>query len=170
MKLVPVEQTILVIRGLRVILDVDLATLYGTTTKALNQAVRRNLNRFPSDFLFQLTEMEKNELVTNCDRFKNIKHSNVLPSAFTEYGAIMAANVLNSDRAIEMSIYVIRAFIKLREQLFLNKNLTEKLMELEKRVVTNDHDIKTLFAAIHQLLTPPATRRKKIGFRLSDKG
>jgi hypothetical protein len=97
--IVQIESRILMIRGLKVMIDADIANLYGIATKALNQSVKRNFERFPSDFMFQLTQNEKDELVTNCDRFKNIKHSKVLPDAFTEYGALMLANVLNSLQA-----------------------------------------------------------------------
>lgn len=126
MTLVPIEKLqdlILLIRGHKVMLDADLAKLYGVNTKALNQAVKRNQERFPPDFVFPLTEDEKEELVTICDRFKNLKHSNVLPRVFTEHGAIMLANVLRNPLAIQASIAVVRAFIYLRETLVLNHNL-----------------------------------------------
>jgi hypothetical protein len=108
----PVERCILAIRGERVILDADLDRLYGVTTKALNQAVRRNVARFPDDFTFLLTPQEKTEVVTNCDHLRSLKFSPVSPRAFTEHGALMAANILNSPRAVAMSVYVIRAFVR----------------------------------------------------------
>jgi len=112
-----VETLILVIRGQKVILDADLAKLYGVSTKALNQAVRRNDSRFPEDFLFSLTAKEKEEVVTNCDHLRKLKFSRTLPNAFTERGAIMAANVLNSERAVESGVQVVRAFVKLHDML-----------------------------------------------------
>ncbi len=129
-----IEQTILIIRGHRVMLDTDLANLYGVTTKRLNEQVRRNRNRFPADFMFQLTSMEKAEVVANCDHLKKLKFSPVRPLVFTEHGAIMVASVLNSKRAIEVSIYVVRAFVKLREMLGAHRELAQKLSELERKV------------------------------------
>src|SRR3989338_6186362 len=115
-----IEQTILLIRGHRVMLDADLAKLYGASTKALNQGVKRNQERFPSDFMFTLTAEEKNEVVTICDHLRQLKFSPVLPKAFTEHGAVMLANVLKSPRAIQASIAVVRAFIHLRDLLGTN--------------------------------------------------
>jgi phage regulator Rha-like protein len=156
------ETLILVIRGEKVILDADLAKLYGVSTKALNQAVRRNDSRFPEDFLFSLTAKEKEEVVTNCDHLRKLKFSRTLPNAFTEHGAIMVANVLNSERAVEAGVQVVRAFVKLRNMLASNANLARKLNELEKRY---DHQFKIVFDAIRQLMTPPASKPKQIGFR-----
>ena len=163
----PIEPRILLIRGERVILDLDLAELYGTTTKAFNQAVKRNIGRFPGDFRFQLTAAEKEEVVTNCDHLARLKFSPALPHAFTEHGAIMAANVLNSARAIEVSVYVVRAFVRLRKLLSTHKELARKLDELEQKVASHDEAIQTLVAAIRQLMeTPPSTSRRKIGFHV----
>ncbi len=138
----PIETLILLIRGKRVIFDADLARLYGVPTKALNQAIKRNMARFPSDFMFVLSTEEKNELVTNCDRFENLKHSSVLPNAFTDYGAIMAANILNSQRAAEVSVYVVRAFVKLRELVRSHSTLEGTLNELEHKIATHDEAIR----------------------------
>ena len=110
-----IEQSILLIRGQKVMLDSDLAELYGASTKAFNQAIKRNGDRFPADFMFRLTEEEKREVVTNCDHLRKLKFSNALPAAFTEHGAIFAATVLNTPRAITVSLYVVRAFVKVRE-------------------------------------------------------
>ncbi|MDP2599497.1 MAG: ORF6N domain-containing protein [Deltaproteobacteria bacterium] len=162
-----VEQTIFIIREQKVILDADLAMLYGVPTKVFNQAVKRNLQRFPQDFMFQLTEQEKNELVTNCDRFKNLKHSTSLPYAFTEHGAVMAAAILNSQQAVAISIYVVRAFIKMRAMLNQQKELLKKLTDLEQKVTTHDTHIRSLFNAIRQLMEPPTPKPKPknpIGF------
>ena len=157
-----VENLILVIRGEKVILDADLAKLYGVSTKALNQAVRRNRSRFPADFLFPLTAKEKEKVVTNCDHLRKLKFSRTLPNAFTEHGAIMAANVLNSERAVEAGLQVVRAFVKLRQMLASNANLARKLNDLEKRY---DHQFKIVFEAIRQLMAPSASNPKQIGFR-----
>ena len=170
--LVPIEtiaQSILVIRGQKVILDTDLARLYGVTTKRLNEQVRRNSGRFPMDFMFQLTQDEKEELVANCDRFNRLKHSTTCPYAFTEHGALMAATVLNTPRAVQVSVFVVRAFIQLREVLSAHVELSYKLDELETRVDNHDEQIADLIEAIRQLLAPPETPERRIGFRLKEK-
>ena len=166
-ELVPVElivTKILFLRGEKVLLDRDLAELYGVETRVLNQAVKRNERRFPPDFMFRLTEEEKHELVTNCDRFKKLKHSTVLPHAFTEQGVAMLSSVLNSDRAIEVNIAIMRAFVQLRKMIASNKKLARKLKELEARVGEHDDQIQVIFEAIHQLMSPPDKPTKKIGF------
>lgn len=165
--LTPLERiapAILVIRGHRVILDADLAAIYGTSTKAFNQAIKRNLARFPGDFMFRLTAEEKAEVVTNCDHLARLKYSPTLPLAFTEHGAIMAAAVLNSSRAMEMSVLVVRAFVKLREILAAHRQLALKLDELEDKLSTHDRQIVALFDAIRELMAPPEKNRRKIGF------
>lgn len=164
-----IAQSILLLRRQRVILDADLARLYGVTTKQLNQAVKRNRDRFPEDFIFELTPEEKSELVTDCDRFNRLKHSTVCPYAFTEHGALMAASVLNSPRAVQVSVYVVRAFIRLRELLSTHAELSQKLAELESRVGSHDEQIAALMEAIRQLLAPPSTPQRRIGFRLKEK-
>jgi len=154
---------ILTIRGHNVILDMDLARLYGTTTKALNQAVKRNAGRFPAEFMFRLTKEEKQQVVTNCDHLQQLKFSPVLPFAFTEHGAIMAASVLNTPRAVDVSVIVVRTFLKLREMLATHKDLARKLDALEQKY---DAQFKVVFDAIRQLMAPPPEpkRRGKIGF------
>ncbi|MCG6917551.1 MAG: ORF6N domain-containing protein [Deltaproteobacteria bacterium] len=159
-----VERIILTIRGHKVILDTDLARLYGVSTKRLNQQVRRNSDRFPEDFLFQLTAEEKSEVVANCDHLSNLKFSPALPLAFTEHGAIMAVSVLNTQQAIEASIFVVRAFVRLREILATHRRLARKLKELEARLGEHDEQIQVIFEAIHQLMSPPEKPPKKIGF------
>jgi len=159
-----IEQIILLIHGEKVILDADLAMLYGVTTKRLNEQVKRNSKRFPPDFVFQLTEEEKEEVVANCDHLKKIKYSKVLPYAFTEHGAIMAANVLNSERAIEASVFVVRVFIKLREILATHKEFAQKLMELEERLSTHDKAICSLFDVIRKFMAQPEPKKRQIGF------
>ena len=138
--------------------------MYGTTTKALNQAVKRNRGRFPSDFLFQLTRCEKAEVVTNCDHLRNLKYSPKLPFAFTEHGAVMLASVLNSSVAVQASIAVVRAFLRLRQFLATHKELAAKLAELESRVEEHDEEITALFEAIRRLMEPPDQPAKPIGF------
>ncbi|NCS80564.1 MAG: hypothetical protein AUJ54_11750 [Ignavibacteria bacterium CG1_02_37_35] len=165
-----IENKILLLRGQRVMLDRDLAELYGVETKNLNRQVKRNPERFPSEFMFQLTLSEKEELVTNWHRFNSLKHSTVLPFAFTEYGALMLAPVLNSPRAIEAGIFVVRAFVHLKEMLLTHKELAQKLKELEYKIETHDEQITAIFEAINQLLAPPPTPKRKIGFEVKEKG
>jgi hypothetical protein len=122
-----IERSILLIRGQKVMLATDLASLYRVSTKALNQAVKRNKDRFPGDFMFQLTKEEKAEVVTNCDHLQRLKFSPTLPYAFTEHGAVMLASVLNTPVAVQVSIQIVRAFIKLREALGTHKDLIRRL-------------------------------------------
>ena len=156
------------LRELRVLLDADLAVLYGVPTKALNQAVRRNKARFPDDFCFRISDVEKSEVVTICDHLPRLKFSRTTPLVFTEHGAIMAATVLNSARAVEMSVYVVRAFVKLRELLASNTDLARKLAALEKSVTTLDartrKQFEEVYRAIRALMAPPATKSRPIGF------
>jgi hypothetical protein len=170
--LVPVEQieeAILFIRGQKVMVDADLARLYGVSTKRLNQQVTRNRDRFPDDFMFRLTKNEKKELVTNCDRFQTLKHSTSLPRAFTEQGVAMLSSVLNSDRAVDVNIEIMRAFVRLRVMASTQKRLAAKLDELERKIQSHDESIRVIFEAIHQLMTPPEKPRKEIGFKVEEK-
>ncbi len=167
-KLLPagqIAQCILLIRGRKVILDADLAELYGVQTKRLNEQVKRNRNRFPDDFLFQLAAEEKREVVANCDHLERLKYSPRLPFAFTEHGALMAASVLNTSRAVDISIYVVRAFVKLRDILASNKELAAKLTELEQRVSSHDATIGELVDAIRQLMAPEPGKKCPQAFR-----
>jgi len=156
---------ILVLRGQKVMLDSDLARLYGVTTKRLNEQVKRNSERFPRDFMFQLSDAEKQEVVANCDHLARLKFSPTLPYAFTEHGALMLASVLNSPIAVEASIFVVRAFIRLREVIATHKVLAEKLAELDNRVGQHDESIRSLVAAIRQLMSPPPSKTKRIGYQ-----
>jgi phage regulator Rha-like protein len=157
---------ILEIRGKKVMLDRDLSKLYGVATKVLNQAVKRNIKRFPLDFMFQLTKSERLELVTICDRFNSMKHSTSEPYVFTEQGVAMLSSVLNSERAIQVNILIIRAFTKIREILLTHKELAAKIEALERKYAEHDQTIKEIFEAIKQLLGPPPVKEKKIiGFR-----
>ncbi len=180
--LVPrIESRIQVIRGLRVMIDVDLAALYGVETKRLNEQVKRNRERFPTDFLFQLNAAEKTEVVANCDHLSKLKFSKVLPYAFTEHGAIQAANVLASSQAVEMGIYVVRAFVQLREALSANADVAKRLTELEMKTESLElsHDtfsrntrlqLRQLLDAVRELTTPAEQPKRPIGFvTLQDK-
>ncbi len=166
-----IEPMILEIRGHKVLLDSDLATLYGTTTGALNQAVRRNKARFPATFMFQLTEEEKQEVVTNCDNLSKVKFSPSLPSVFTEHGAIMVASILSSPRAIDVSIFVVQAFVKLRQFAVNHQEILKKLTDLERKVGAHDDAIKNIVLALKQLMTPPELSKPKrqIGFHVAGK-
>ncbi|MCC2631124.1 MAG: hypothetical protein K0S38_933 [Candidatus Paceibacter sp.] len=163
--LIPIERIqsiILLFRNQKVIVDADLADLYGVSTKRLNEAVKRNITKFPGDFMFRLTNEEKRDLVANCDRFKNLKHSTVFPSAFTEHGALMAATVLNSSRANEMSLVIIRTFVKLRQMIAEHKDFAQRLDDLEKKY---DYRFKIVFDALRDLIEPPENPKKHpIGF------
>lgn len=164
---VPLADRIVEARGLKVILDADLARVYAVETRALNQAVKRNAGRFPADFAFQLTLQEAQGLRRSrsqsviLNRGSNVKHR---PWAFTEHGALMAASMLNSRRAIEMSVFVVRAFVRLRDVARRHADLAEQLAVLERRVTTHDRSLKSVFAALRQLLEPPARPRRRIGF------
>jgi hypothetical protein len=156
-----ISRRILTIRRHRVIIDADLAEVYGVPTKALNQAVKRNANRFLEDFAFRLTAEEKTELVTICDRFNRLKHSAASPLAFTEHGVIMAANVMNSPRAIEASVQVVRVFVKMREVLVSHGVLAQRLSILESKY---DKQFHVVFDAIRALMEPTKRTRRRIGF------
>ena len=159
-----IEQKIYLIKGQRVMIDVDLARLYEVSTKALNQAVKRNISRFPDDFMFRLNKDEKNKLVTICDRFERLKYSTVNPNVFTEQGVAMLSTVLNSERAIQVNIAIMRAFVKLRQIISTNKELALKLKQLERKIEKHDTEIHAIFEAIRQLMAPPEKPKKSIGF------
>ncbi|HKV47905.1 MAG TPA: ORF6N domain-containing protein [Candidatus Acidoferrales bacterium] len=160
-----IESRILLIRGEKVILDSDLAELYGVTTKRLNEQVKRNKDRFPADFMFQLNLAEVDHLRSQSATSKSPRGGRrYRPYAFTEHGAIMAASVLNTPQAVEVSVYVVRAFIKLRETISTHKELARKFGELEQRMETQDEDIAAVFEAIRQLMEPPDKPAKRIGF------
>ena len=162
-----VDSKILILRDHKVILDVDLAALYGVQVKHLNQQIKRNAKRFPSDFLFRLSPAEygnlRSQIVTSSSSHGGRRF---LPYAFTEYGAIMAATVLNSKRAIEMSIFVVRAFARMREALAVNQQIIAKLAELDRRLGNHDGEIEELVEAINELMAPPPANRRRIGFEV----
>jgi hypothetical protein len=170
-----IESRILVVREHKVIIDADLAALYDVPTKALNQAVKRNAERFPADFMFQLSAAEKTEVVTSCDHLQKLKFSKALPYAFTEHGAIQAANVLASARAVEMGIYVVRAFVRLKQASASYAELAKRLAELEDKTaaLAMSHDtfsrntrneLRQVFDALRELMTPPDPPKRPIGF------
>ena len=161
---IQVQSLIYMIRGQKIILDSDLAFLYEVETKVLNQAVKRNLDRFPVDFMFQLTE----------DEFQNLRSQFVTsswggrrypPYAFTEHGALMVASVLNSPKAVEMSVFVVRAFVKLRTLAYQYQELNHKLDQIDRRVGEHDTAILEIVNAIRQLMEPPPQKKKEIGFK-----
>jgi len=168
--LVPVEmieKKIYLIRGHKVMLDSDLAELYGVATKVLLQAVKRNLNRFPEDFMFILKYQDVAVLRSQIVTLKKGRgeHRKYLPYVFTEQGVAMLSSVLNSERAVQVNIAIMRAFVKLREMLSTNKELALKLAQLERKMEKHDEEIKLIFDAIRELMKPPETKTKKIGFR-----
>jgi len=158
------------IRGQKVMLDKDLAELYGVETKVLNQAVKRNIERFPEDFMFRLTEHEWNSLRSQFVTLEigRGKYPKYFPFAFTEQGVAMLSSVLNSDIAINVNIQVIRVFTKMREIILTNKDVLLKLEQLEKEVTKSKHDITLIFQALKQLLSKPAEKRRMIGFKSAD--
>lgn len=180
----PIESFILTLRGQKVILDADLAALYGVETKVLNQAVSRNEKRFPEDFRFQLTKAEvteilrsRSQIVTASPARADMRSQSVtaskrnvryLPYAFTEHGALQAANILRSDRAVEMSLYVIRAFVKMREELATNAAIFRRLAEIDKTLLEQDSALMQIWTQLEPLLEPPAPDKGKIGFNRED--
>jgi hypothetical protein len=167
--LIPVEhiaQSILILRGQRVLLDSELAVVYGVTTKRFNEQVKRNLVRFPADFMFQISTDEATALRSQFATLKTGRgaHRKYLPYAFTEHGAIMAATILNSSRAVEMSVHVVRAFVQLRDLLASNRELADKFSELERKVSSHDQAIVGILKAIRELMHTPVPKKRPIGF------
>jgi len=165
MSLVPIERIetrIFLMRGKKVMLDRDLAGLYGVATKRLNERVKRNRNRFPDDFMFQLTKGERDKLVANCDRLDKLKHSSSFPHAFTEQGVAMLSSVLNSEKAVQVNIAIMRVFVRLKEMVSTHKELTHKLEQLEKKIEKHDGEIFAIFEAIRRLMAPVEKSRRRI--------
>jgi len=164
---ITVDNLIIEIRGQKVILDSDLAALYEVETRTLNQAIKRNPERFPDDFMFQLTNKEftilKSQIVIS--RWGGRR---ILPYVFTEHGAIMAASVLNSPKAVEMSVYVVRAFIRMRTMLLQYKEIAQKVTDLEAKLGKHDEAIVSIINAVKQLMEPPKPKKKEIGFKGSN--
>ena len=170
--IVSAEQIALRIRlfhGQKVLLDSDLARLYGVTTGNLNKAVNRNRERFPKDFVFQLTAEEAKNLIFQIGRSKGRGGRRHLPYAFTEQGVAMLSSVLQSERAVKINIAIMRAFVKLREMLETNRELARKFSELEQRVGKHDEEITAILEAIRQLIAPPKKARREIGFHVREK-
>src|SRR4030043_1108743 len=178
------EPMIPTIRGQKVVLDMELARIYGVTTKVFNQAVKRNKRKFPADFMFRLTleefeglrsqfaTLNRSQIVTGSQRHRNPRY---LPNAFTEHGAVMAANILRSDRAIQMSVFVVRAFIRMRQMLVEQRGLARKLAELEKELTSrldiHEIAINEILGQIRRLLSPPPQpepQKKRIGFLVEE--
>ncbi len=156
---------ILDLRGRKVMIDADLAATYGVQTRALNQAVKRNRERFPGDFVFALSAAEKEKVITNCDHLAHLRFAKSMPMAFTEHGAIMAATVLNSPQAVTMSVYVVRAFVRMREQLLSNAAILRRLAEIDKTLLQHDAALRDVYHKLLPLLQPPSTpAKRRIGF------
>lgn len=164
-----VEGMIFSLRGEKVILDSDLASIYGVTTARLNQQVKRNADRFPRDFIFQLSKKEFESLMlqfatSNGSRGGRRK----LPFAFTEHGAIMAANILNSNKAVQMSVLVVRAFVQIRKNIVSYGKITKRLQEIERKVARHDYNIEEIVEAIRQLMAPPEKSKRSYGFSVEE--
>jgi ORF6N domain-containing protein len=165
-----IERLILLIRGHKVMLDADLAELYGVETRSLLQAVKRNLSRFPTDFMFQLSDEEAKLLRSQIVISKKQRGGRrYLPYVFTEQGVAMLASVLSSERAVEINIEIMRAFVRLRDMILSHKDLARKLDALERKFESHDVHIRSLFEAIRQLMTPPEPKRRKIGFLVKER-
>lgn len=165
-----IEGRILLVRGLKVLLDADLAAIYGVSTKRFNEQVRRNAARFPADFMFRLSVEEWRSLRPQFATLKTGRgeHRKYLPLAFTEHGAIMAATILNSARATETSVYIVRAFVRLRQFLADHKHLARRLDAHQRKLATHDQAIAGLMNTIRELMAPPQPRRRPIGFVISE--
>ncbi|MFY9701183.1 MAG: ORF6N domain-containing protein [Terriglobales bacterium] len=164
---VPIESRITILRSQKIILDTALAEIYGVPVKRLNQQVNRNRERFPSDFMFQITRREFTALrLQFATSKKGSGGRRSLPYAFTEHGAIMVATVLNTERAVKMSVFVVRAFVRLREILAANRELADKIEDLEDHLQAHDGAIQEILQVIKRLMQPPSKRRSKIGFAL----
>jgi len=169
---IPIERiasAILMLRDQRVMLDYDLAVLYGVETRALKQAVRRNPDRFPNDFMFELSEQEIDTVVSQFVIPDRRRFGGAKPMAFTEQGVAMLSSVLNNERAIKVNIAIMRAFVKLRQVLDTNRELAQKFSELEQRVGKHDEEIAAILEAIRQLIAPPKKARREIGFHVREK-
>ena len=163
-----IESIILNVRNKKVIIDRDLAQLYEVETKYLNRQVRRNLSRFPDEFMFRLTKIEKAELVTNWHQFGNLKHSYSLPYAFTEHGVAMLASVLNSDVAVKVSILIIKTFIRLRTIAIQYADLSKKLDQIESKTNKHDNEIQAIIHTLRGMMVIPEKPKRQIGFHVKE--
>lgn len=161
-----IQQRILLVRGEKVIIDADLAQFYSVPTKRRNEQVKRNRQRFPTDFVFRLNRKEKDEVVANCDHLARLRFSKTLPYAFTEHGAIMAASVLNSRRAVEVSVFIVRAFVKLRQVIAAHSELARKIAQLERRLTDHDEHI-LCYHGRHQAIDESRSRPQEATDRVS---
>lgn len=159
-----IASKILLIRDQKVMIDSDIADLYGVPTKRLNEQVKRNIERFPSNFMFELTKEEKEQVVANCDHLEKLKFSPVLPKVFTEHGIMMVANVLTSERAIKVSIQIIEVFIKMREVLQSNNELLLRMEKLERNLGKHDMQIAQVFQLLKQFVKEES-ERNQIGYK-----
>lgn len=159
-----IKQRIFVIRGCKTMIDTDLAELYGVSTKRLNEQLKRNINRFPTDFMFKVTQREKDEVVANCDHLQKLKFSPNLPNAFTEHGVAMLSSVLNSETAIQMNILIIRVFIKIKELILSNKDLEIRVGEVEKKQKEQGNLLTSVHSVVKYLIEKPDNPKGKIGF------
>jgi hypothetical protein len=161
-----IQSKIYIIRGQKVMLDSDLADMYGVQTKALKQAVRRNIDRFPEDFMFELTKEEAdNVLRSQIVTLKQGEHLKYLPFAFTEHGVLMLSSILRSERAVQVNIQIMRVYSKMKELLMLHKDILLKLEKLEKKTDRHDEEIKTIFAVLKKMIAQPKTKTERIGFK-----
>jgi len=165
----PLESMILTIRERKIVVDDDHAPVYGVTTKRLNEQVKRNVERFPEDFVFRLTAEEKAEVVANCDHLGRLRFASASPSVFTEHGAIMAASMLNSPEAVTMSVFVVRAFVQMRDQLATDRTILLRLSEIDRTLLRHDVALRDVYRKLMPLLAPaPAPARRRIGFHAKD--
>lgn len=166
--LIPIQNMIFEIRGQKVMIDRDLAFVYGVKTFRFNESIKRNIQRFPNSFMFKLNDDETKELIANCDRFKSLKHSTSNPYAFTEHGVLMASNVLNSEQAIQMSIQIINIFVNLRQYTLTHKEFSQRLLDLENHFMQyakdNNFEIAKVNQAINYLMD--IAKPEKIGFKI----
>lgn len=164
-----IASRILLIRDQKVMIDSDIAELYGVTTTRLNEQVKRNITRFPSNFMFELTKQEKKEVIANCDHLEKLKFSPVLPKVFTEHGIMMVANVLTSERAIQVSIQIIEVFVKMREILTDNLSIKLEIEDIKKKLSNHSKNIELVFDYLDELNkkldTPELKDRNKIGYK-----
>ena len=160
-----ITNKILLLRGKKAMLDRDLARLYGVTTGNLNKAVKRNIERFPEDFMFQLIKDEEKTLSFQIGSLKRGQHPKYLPYVFTEQGVAMLSSVLRSKRAIQVNIAIMRVFVRIKEMISTHKELAHKLSELERKIEKHDEEIRSIFEAIRQLMAPPEGKRRIIGFQ-----
>ena len=164
-----IANQIITLRGKKVMIDSDLAKLYGVSTKRLNEQVKRNLKRFPEDFMFRISKEEKNQIILQFVHLNNLKFSSVLPMVFTEHGAVMLASIINSERAIETNIQIVRVFTNIRQMLFDNSELRYEIEKIKKKVDNHSKNIELVFQYLDELLEKKVKPRRLIGFKIHKK-